>query len=347
MRRKFYLSLCLFMAAGLYACSPAQTAGADTASDQSKAEADKAADDAADDSESADSDDDTEDGDWYEELDSEDEDSSGDSSSEVVHAAGKDKVKDKDASSKKGLRLSYPQIDVSSLDNTAIPWGMGPSRDEFNRPVTALEYQNEYSQYNSDFIIPTEEKVVYLTFDEGYENGYTESILDTLNSHNAKGIFFVTYHYAESRPDLVKRMINEGHIVGNHTIHHPSDGMQAHDIDYQTHEVTDLHTYIKDNFDYDMYLFRYPTGMFSRQSLGVVSNCGYRSVFWSFAYKDWDPDQQPDPGEAIAKVESSLHPGAIYLLHAVSATNASILDEFLTYIEAQGYTVGDYAQTLN
>lgn len=246
-----------------------------------------------------------------------------------------------------GMTLHYPQIDTAGLDNTAIGWGMGPDRDELNRPMTALHYQTEYQDYNVDFIIPDEEKKIYLTFDEGYENGYSESILDTLKRHGAKGIFFVTKPYAESRPDLVQRMIDDGHIVGNHTVHHPSDGMQAHDIDYQTNEVTELHDYIRENFHYHMCLFRYPTGMFSKQSLAVVSNCGYRSVFWSFAYADWDRDNQPNPTEALNKLESSLHPGAIYLLHAVSSTNDAILDEFLNYVEAQGYEIGNYYETLD
>lgn len=245
-----------------------------------------------------------------------------------------------------GRTINYPYIDPAGLDNTAISWGMGPTRDEFNRPVTALQYQEEYKDFHVDFIIPTEEKVLYLTFDEGYENGFSGRILDTLKAHNAQGVFFVTKPYAESSPDLVKRMIDEGHVVGNHTVHHPSDGMQAHDIDYQTNEVRELHDYIKNNFGYEMCLFRYPTGMFSRQSLAVISNCGYRSAFWSFAYADWDRNNQPDPQEALQKLESSLHPGAIYLLHAVSETNTNILDAFLTYAESQGYTVGHYLDTL-
>lgn len=260
----------------------------------------------------------------------------------------KEETNDDDSSfnSKAGMTLDYPYTDPSTLDTTAIPWGMAPDRDELNRPVTALTYQENYSDRYVDFIIPTEEKTIYLTFDEGYENGYTESILDTLAAHNATGIFFVTKPYAEDNPDLVRRMIDEGHIVGNHTVHHPSDGLTEYDIDYQTNEVTETHDYIKENFDYDMFLFRYPTGKFSEQSLAVVSNCGYRSVFWSFAYADWDRENQPDPTEALNKVTDSLHPGAIYLLHAVSSTNASILDDFLTNAENEGYTIGNYADTL-
>ena len=250
-----------------------------------------------------------------------------------------------------GVKLSNGQIDVFGLDNTAIGWGMGPDKDEFNRPITALQYQQEYKDYNVDFIIPEKdpanEKTIDLTFDEGYENGFTASILDTLKAHSAKAVFFLTKPYAQGNPELVQRMIDEGHILGNHTVNHPSDGMQAHDLAYQTNEVVEMNDYIRDNFNYQMCLFRYPTGKFSKQSLAIVSNCGYRSVFWSFAYADWDRNNQPDPAEALAKVESSLHPGAIYLLHAVSQTNATILNDFLTFIEDQGYTYGDYYSTLN
>ncbi len=246
----------------------------------------------------------------------------------------------------KGMVLNNTQIDVSSLDNTAFGWGFGGPRDEANRPTPALNAQEKYGKLGADFIIPTEEKVIYLTFDEGYENGYTPQILDTLKDKDVKAVFFITKPYAESEPELVRRMIDEGHVVGNHSVHHPSDGLPAHDIDYQTHEVMDLHDYVKENFDYEMCLFRYPAGMFSEQSLAVVQNCGYRSVFWSFAHSDWDPDNQPDPTSALKKLEDNLHPGAIYLLHAVSATNTQILGSFIDEAKNAGYTFGYYTDTL-
>ena len=175
---------------------------------------------------------------------------------------------------------------VEGLDNTSQGWGMGPTRDEFNRPVDALNYEEKFAPYSVDFIKNTEEKVVYLTFDEGYEYGMTPQILDTLKEKNAKAVFFVTKPYAEADPDLVQRMIDEGHIVGNHTVHHPSAGMPSLSIADQTAEIMETDAYIKENFGYSMYLFRYPTGQFSEQSLAIVNNCNYRSVFWSFAYKD-------------------------------------------------------------
>ncbi len=236
--------------------------------------------------------------------------------------------------------------DVESISNEAIPWGYSADRDELNRPVTALEYQKKYADYNVDFIVPTDEKVIYLTFDEGYENGQTASILDTLKEKNATGVFFVTMDYVKKNHDLVERMIKEGHVLGNHTVHHPADGMQSLSIEKQQEEVNVLHDYIRENFGYEMFLFRYPTGMFSEQSLAVVNNCGYKSVFWSFAYVDWITDDQPDTQEAYEKLIGALHPGAIYLLHGVSETNDAILGDFLDAAAQKGYVTGDYLESV-
>ena len=235
---------------------------------------------------------------------------------------------------------------VESLDNTSQGWGMGPSRDEYNRPVDALNYEEKFAPYSVDFIKNTEDKVIYLTFDEGYEYGMTPKILDTLKEKNAKAVFFVTKPYAEADPDLVQRMINEGHIVGNHTVHHPSAGMPSLSIADQTNEIMETDAYVKENFGYSMYLFRYPTGQFSEQSLAIVNNCNYRSVFWSFAYKDWDVNNQPDETESLDLLMQKLHPGAIYLLHAESQTNADILGSFIDQVRAQGYEIGFYSDTL-
>ena len=234
--------------------------------------------------------------------------------------------------------------DVQSISSEKQSWGNGPDRDELNRPVSALTFNEKYADYNVDFIEETEEKVVFLTFDEGYENGYTDEILDTLNEKGWSGIFFCTMDYVTKNPELVQRMIDEGHIVGNHTVHHPADGMDSLSVSEQQEEVMGLHEYVKENFDYDMFLFRYPSGEFSEQSLAVINNCGYKSVFWSFAYVDWLTDEQPDESESLTKLTDSLHPGAIYLLHAVSSTNAHILGQFIDNATAQGYTSGDYGQ---
>ena len=148
---------------------------------------------------------------------------------------------------------------------------------------------------------------------------------------------YVTEPYAKDNPDLVRRMIDEGHVLGNHSVTHPSAGMPSLSLDKQENEVTENHAYIKENFGYDMYLFRYPTGRFSEQSLALLNNCNYKSIFWSFAYLDYDVNNQPDHASSLQKMKDKLHPGAIYLLHAESETNAAVLGDFIDAVRAAGY----------
>lgn len=235
--------------------------------------------------------------------------------------------------------MNNTQIDISSLSTKSEGWGPGTDCDDKNRPRSALSYQEKYGKYNANFIVPDSNKV-YLTFDEGYENGCTPAILDTLKAKNVKAVFFVTSQFTKQNPELVQRMIDEGHAVGNHSVTHPSKGLPSQSVEKQQNEVMELHNYIKENFNYEMHLFRYPAGLFSEQSLAIVNNCNYKSVFWSFAYLDYDTANQPDPAKALEKVKSRLHPGAIYLLHAVSTTNTEILGDFIDYIRAEGYEIG-------
>ncbi|MBO5373616.1 MAG: N-acetylmuramoyl-L-alanine amidase, partial [Lachnospiraceae bacterium] len=248
----------------------------------------------------------------------------------------------------KGLRLTYPAIDnVSALDSEILNWGQGTNVDEHNRPTGSLSYQEKFKDYTADFIIPTTKKTIYLTFDEGYEYGCTPSILSTLKEKNVKAVFFVTQPYAETDPDLVRQIIADGHILGNHSVTHPASGIPSVSLDEQRQEVMGLHEYIKENFDYEMCLFRFPAGKFSEQSLAVLNNCGYRSVFWSFAYLDYDVNNQPDEKESLEKMVSKLHPGAIYLLHAESWTNTNVLGDFIDRAREEGYEFGIYTDTLN
>ncbi|MCI7276042.1 MAG: polysaccharide deacetylase family protein [Cuneatibacter sp.] len=231
---------------------------------------------------------------------------------------------------------------LAALDNTSIPFGYASDqRDEFNRPTGCISYQTAYGSLNADFLKGTT-NTIYLTFDEGYENGYTPQILDVLKEKNVRAVFFITMPYAKSQPELVQRMIDEGHVVGNHSNTHPADGMPSLGLDAAREDVMSLHNYVKENFDYDMYLFRCPAGIFSQQFLALNQSLGYRSVFWSFAHRDWVTDDQPDQAETLQKVVSQLHPGAIYLLHAVSSTNTAILGDFIDQARAAGYTFGYY-----
>jgi len=135
-------------------------------------------------------------------------------------------------------------------------------------------------------------------------------------------------------------MIDEGHVVGNHSVTHPSAGIPSLTVEQQQEEVMGNHQYIKDTFGYEMNLFRYPAGKFSEQSLAVVNNCGYESVFWSFAYLDYDVDNQPDQAESLQRMKNKMHSGAIYLLHAESATNAAVLGDLIDAAQTQGYSFG-------
>lgn len=227
---------------------------------------------------------------------------------------------------------------LSSLPTDSLPCGYGPSRDEQNRPIDMVRYQEKYEQYGACFVNShSDDKVIYLTSDEGYEYGFTPAILDALKETDTQIVFFVTLDFAKQHPDYVQRMIDEGHIVGNHSATHPSAGLPSQDLATQEEEVLEVHRYVKENFNYDMWLFRYPTGAFSEQSLALLNNLNYRTVFWSFAYNDWNVDNQPDPQEALQKCLDSLHPGAVYLLHAVSETNATIMKDFINGAKERGY----------
>lgn len=250
-----------------------------------------------------------------------------------------DKQDPKEPESTSHTITNTPIEDLASLDNTTQDWGPGSDADELNRPYSALSYQEKYEKYSGHFIVPDtgDQKLIYLTIDEGYEYGCTPSILDTLKEKNVKVVFFVTKSYAKDQPDLVKRMIEEGHAVGNHSVTHPADGLPSQSIEQQQTEVNDNHAYIKDTFGYEMHLFRYPAGKFSDQSLAVINNCNYKSVFWSFAYLDYDVNNQPDPAESLNKLISKLHTGGIFLLHAESTTNTQILGDFIDQARAAGY----------
>lgn len=228
--------------------------------------------------------------------------------------------------------------EFSDLDTTKVGYGQGTIKDDKNRPVGATDFNARYGMYDATAIGDENEKVIYLTFDQGYENGYTETILDTLKEKNVKATFFVVGDYARRNGELVRRMIDEGHTVGNHSMSHYS----MPDLTPQEceEEINSLHSYVLDNFDYEMTLFRPPMGEFSEQSLAVTQSCGYRTMLWSFAYCDWDVNNQPDAAQAKAKLIDNAHNGAVYLLHSVSSTNAQILGEVIDELRAKGYSFG-------
>ena len=230
------------------------------------------------------------------------------------------------------------QRDYSALDTESHGYGQGVRFDDLNRPKGAVEFNNGYSEYNATAINLTEEKVINLTFDQGYENGFTPMILDTLKEKGVKATFFVVGDYAERQPELVRRMIDEGHTVGSHSVNHYS--MPELSVEEMKDEILGLQDYVSEHFGIQMTLFRPPKGEYSEQSLAVTGDLGYKTVLWSFAYADWDTKNQPDPEEALNKLIERAHPGAVYLLHSVSETNANILGDFIDAMLAEGYRFG-------
>ncbi|MFR5874896.1 MAG: delta-lactam-biosynthetic de-N-acetylase [Eubacterium sp.] len=230
--------------------------------------------------------------------------------------------------------VADPVASISDMSTEKVVWGPGNITDH-QQPADPVSLQDNFADLDARWLL-SDEKSICLTFDEGYENGFTPTILDTLKEKKVSAVFFVTYDFAKENPDLIKRMIDEGHIVGNHTYRHYTMDEQSQDV--QREEVTYLHNYIKDNFNYTMSYFRFPKGEFSEQSLGVVRELGYKSVFWSYAYADWDPESQPNADEALQNICESTHPGEIMLLHAVSQTNADILAAVIDDVRQQGYT---------
>lgn len=184
-----------------------------------------------------------------------------------------------------------------------------------------------------------DQSVIYLTFDEGYENGYTAAILDVLKEKGVHASFFVTEPYIRSNPDLVRRMAAEGHLVGNHSKTHPSMPSKVNDPSAFARELQATADSYKEITGLDMPLFfRPPMGEYSEKSLSMTAELGYSTIFWSFAYQDWNIDKQPDPKAACDKIMTQAHPGEIMLLHAVSQTNSAILGSIIDGLQAQGYS---------
>lgn len=236
-------------------------------------------------------------------------------------------------------QLTSSDVDIEGLggyENTKKGWGQGYNVDDKNRPTSAVSYQEKYGQYGGVFIMPDTEKTIYLTFDEGYENGYTSKILDTLKEKNVHAVFFVTMPYVKQNPELIKRMIAEGHIVGNHSVHHKS--MPTLDTKTAINEIVELHNYVLDNFNYEMTLFRPPMGEWSTRTMVLAKELHYKTVLWSFAYKDYDTKNQIGVEKAFPRVTGAAHSGAVYLLHAVSKDNTEMLSDVIDKLQKDGYT---------
>jgi len=217
-------------------------------------------------------------------------------------------------------------------------WGLS-FRQEGTAPV-ANAGRDQLAKYDAAYLGDPGEKVLYLTFDAGYENGSTEAILDILKDHQVKAAFFLVGNYIERNADLVRRMAREGHIVGNHTMHH-YDMSKLSDPAAFRKELTDLEDLYRQTTGQEMpKYYRPPQGLYSEENLTMAKELGYKTVFWSLAYVDWLNDRQPTRQEALSKLLPRAHNGAVVLLHSTSQTNARILDELLTKWEAEGYRFG-------
>ena len=214
-------------------------------------------------------------------------------------------------------------------------WGLS-FQAEGSAPMGPASAQ-QLAKYDAYYLGDTAEKVIYLTFDAGYENGCTTKILDTLKAHDVPAAFFLVGNYMEKNADLVRRMVDEGHIVGNHTMHHP-DMSKLTEKSTFSKELTDLEQLFREITGKELPKFyRPPQGIYSEENLRMAQELGYKTVFWSLAYVDWQNDRQPSEEYAFTKLLPRTHNGAVVLLHSTSATNAQILDELLTKWENAGY----------
>ena len=229
----------------------------------------------------------------------------------------------------------YTRDQLAAIDGTRSGYGPGPSTNG-SRPPYASSAQKAYGQrFNSYFIAPDNGKV-YFTFNHGYEMGnLTATVLDILKEKDVKCVFFINRYYAKSAPDLVWRMINEGHIVASHATNHYDMGTLS--VDKMVSEIMTMHNYMLDNFGYEMKLFRPPSCYYSPRLLAVAQSLGYTTVQCSYMYPDYEETMPPDHDKFLASVVNSAHSGAIYQFHSVTASGVSILGEAIDAIRAKGY----------
>ncbi|MDE6900699.1 MAG: delta-lactam-biosynthetic de-N-acetylase [Oscillospiraceae bacterium] len=230
---------------------------------------------------------------------------------------------------------AVPAASPAAVPASAGNWGLSfPTEGE--APVGNAS-QADLANYDAYYLGDTGQKVIYLTFDCGYENGYTEKILDALKKHHAPAAFFVVGHMIESAPDIVRRMAAEGHVVGNHTFHHPDMSAISQQDAFQKELDSLAELYRQTTGKPLSRFYRPPQGKYSEENLKQAQALGYKTVFWSLAYVDWNTDSQPTAEQAYAKLLPRIHDGAVVLLHSTSRTNAEILDELLTKWEEMGY----------
>lgn len=229
------------------------------------------------------------------------------------------------------------KVSTDGLSNELIRWSWRRNQ-EHARPEAYVDAKL-LEKYDAYYLAPSDDKVIYLTFDNGYENGFTPMILDALKRQDVKATFFVTLPYIRDNKDLVIRMKEEGHIVGNHTVKHKS--MPSESDEEVVREIRDVEEFMLETTGYsiDPY-FRPPMGEFSERTLSITQSLGYKSIFWSMAYVDWKTDEQPGKEYALNHVLENYHPGSIPLLHSVSSSNAEALEDMIIQLKEKGYSFG-------
>lgn len=233
-------------------------------------------------------------------------------------------------------RIIVEDTDYGSLDNTKYGWWF--KRND-SHEKSGCQEDFDITEYNAYYTVPVSNKIIYITFDCGYENGYTADILDTLKEEEVTAAFFVTQTFIRDNIDLVKRMKEEGHLVCNHTVHHPS--MPDKNVEEQKQEILECEQYMKEATGYEMDLFfRPPRGEYSRRTLQIAKDLGYRTIFWSMAYLDYDVNNQPSSGHVVEHFSKYYHPGAIPLLHNVSQANHDALQQVIQNLKREGYSFG-------
>lgn len=239
---------------------------------------------------------------------------------------------------RKYFGLTIILIIFSSLNPVFVwaeGWGYKKNNDHIRPDIG--KYAKLLDKHQAFYVDETDEKVLYLTFDNGYEQGYTEQVLDVLKKQNIPATFFVTGHYVKSEPGLVKRMSDDGHIIGNHSNTHPDFTKMSKENVKQ--ELDTLEKYVAEITDQKKLTYlRPPRGTFNEDTLSWADELGYVHVFWSLAFKDWETDQQKGWKYAYDQILSQIHPGAVLLLHTVSEDNAEALDKVITELKEQGYT---------
>ena len=244
-------------------------------------------------------------------------------------------IQEKEESLEETLDVEVKPVTTTNLSNTVCAWGFVRKKDAV-QPEIYGPYSKVLNAYDGIYMGNSNDKRIYLTFDEGYENGYTATILDTLKEKNVKAAFFVTMPYVKQNESLIKRMIDEGHIVGNHTVNHPSMPEVTDDTKLEK-EVMDLHNYMVENFQYEMTYLRPPKGEYSERTVKMCKDLGYTHVLWSSAYDDWDVNNQKGNDYAKKMILNYSHNGCVMLLHAVSKDNTEVLGSIIDSLREQEY----------